>query len=196
MAEEILSVPVNDHISFSFKGISEIREDDECDGYRVALTADYESMAVPIKLDITTGDMITPAEIKYEYKLMFEERFISVLAYNLPTILAEKLETVISRGDQNTRPRDCYDVYILTRLQASNIDTGVLKEALNSTAEKRGTSDLISHYREIMQIVRNSEIMIGRWNDYRKDFDYAAGIGFDETCDSIVAIMDRIQEAE
>ena len=153
-------------------------------------------MAVPIKLDITTGDMITPAEIKYEYKLMFEERFISVLAYNLPTILAEKLETVISRGDQNTRPRDYYDIYILTRLQASNTDTGVLKEALNSTAEKRGTSDLISHYREIMQIVRNSEIMIGRWNDYRKDFDYAAGIGFDETCDSIVAIMDRIQEAE
>lgn len=192
MTEEILSVPIDDHITFSFKGISEIREDDEYVGYRVALTADYESMAVPIKLDITTGDMITPAEIKYEYKLMFEDRFISVLAYNLPTILAEKLETVISRGDQNTRPRDYYDIYILTRLRAGNTDTGILKEALQTTAERRGSSDIVRNYREIMHIVRNSKMMISRWEDYRKDFDYAAEIRFDEVCDSIVAIMDRI----
>ena len=193
MIETILRVPVDDHISFSFKSIGEIREDDEYAGYRVALTADYESMSVPIKLDITTGDMIIPAEIEYEYKLMLEDRCISVLAYNLLTILAEKLETVISRGDQNTRPRDYYDIYILTRLHAESIDFGMLKEALRSTAERRGSTDIVRNYRETMQVVRASEIMNRQWNNYRKDFDYAAGIDFDETCDSVIAIMDRIQ---
>ena len=193
MTEEILSVRVDDNISFSFKSIGEIREDDEYAGFRVALTADYESMAVPIKLDITTGDKITPAEIRYDYKLMLEDRCISVLAYNLPTILAEKLETVISRSDQNTRPRDYYDIFILTRLQAENIDFGVLKEALRSTAEKRGSMEVVRHYREVMRVVRNSETMISRWDNYRKDFDYAAGIGFEETCDTIIEIMERIQ---
>ena len=196
MIEAILSIPVDDHISFSFKSIGEIREDDEYAGYRVALTADYESMSVPIKLDITTGDMITPAEIEYEYKLMLEDRCISVLAYNFLTILAEKLEIVTSRGDQNTRPRDYYDIYILTRLHAESIDFRMLKEALRSTAKRRGSTEIVRNYRKTMQAVRTSEIMKRQWNNYRKNFDFAAGIEFDETCDSIVAIMDRIQEAE
>ena len=88
-------------------------------GYRVSLSANYPPMAAPLKLDITTGDRITPKEIEYRFKLLLEDRSISVLAYNLETIMAEKLETVISRGDQNTRPRDYYDIYILTKLQYS-----------------------------------------------------------------------------
>ena len=153
-------------------------------------------MSVPIKLDITTGDTITPAEINYEYKLMLEDRYISVLAYNLPTILAEKLETVISRGDQNTRPRDYYDIFILTRLQAGNIDIEILKEAFKATAESRGSMEIIRHYREIMQVVRNSEIMNSRWDDYRKDFDYAARIRFAEACDAVLEIMDMILKTD
>lgn len=112
MIEKILTVSVDDDITFTFKSIGEIREGDEYTGYRVALTADFPPMAVPLKLDITTGDKITPREIQYDYKLMLEDRHIQVMAYNLATILAEKLETVISRSDQNTRPRDYYDVYM------------------------------------------------------------------------------------
>ena len=153
-------------------------------------------MAVPIKLDITTGDKITPKEIEFEYKLMLENRSIRVMAYNLPTILAEKLETVISRGDQNTRPRDYYDIYILTKLQEENIDISVLKEALRLTTEKRGSSAIIMHYHEIMHVVSNSEIMRRQWDDYRKDFDYAAGIQFSETCNAVITIMDRLSEIE
>lgn len=130
MIEQILTVPVDDDITFTFKSIGEIREGDEYTGYRVALTADFPPMAVPLKLDITTGDKITPREIQYDYKLMLEDRHIQVMAYNLATILAEKLETVISRSDQNTRPRDYYDVYILTKLQAENIDFPALGAAL------------------------------------------------------------------
>ena len=192
----ILTVQVDDSISFEFNSIGEIREGDEYTGYRVALTANYEKMAVPLKLDITTGDKITPKEIEYEYKLMLEDRSISVLAYNLPTILAEKLETVISRGDQNTRPRDYYDIFILTKLQSGNVDLATLKDALLATAEKRGSVEVIKHYREIMQVVRNSPVMNRQWSDYRKDFDYAAGIGFEETCDAVISIMDKITEGD
>ncbi len=193
MIEDIIAVSVDDDISFRLKSVGEIREGDEYTGYRVALSADYEKMAVPVKLDITTGDRITPREIEYSYKLMLEDRSINVLAYNLSTILAEKLETVISRGDQNTRPRDYYDICILTKLQVENINTPPLKAALEATAQKRGSAGLMARYDDIMQTVRNSDIMKRRWNDYRKDFDYVAEIEFEETCDAILAVMDRLQ---
>lgn len=183
MIEQILTVPVDDDITFTFKSIGEIREGDEYTGYRVALTADFPPMAVPLKLDITTGDKITPREIQYDYKLMLEDRHIQVMAYNLATILAEKLETVISRSDQNTRPRDYYDVYILTKLQAENIDFPALGAALMATASKRGSDSILQDYRAIVEAVRNSEIMRRQWDNYRKDFDYASTISFDEVCD-------------
>lgn len=149
-------------------------------------------MAVSLKLDITTGDKITPREIEYQFKLLLEERSISVLAYNLETILAEKLETVISRGDQNTRPRDYYDIYILVKLQSSNIELEELKVALDATAKKRGSEEVIKEYRKIMNTIRNSEIMLRQWENYRKDFEYAEGIAFKETCDAVVGLMDGI----
>lgn len=192
MVEDIIAVHVEDAIHFCLKSVREIREGDEYTGYRVALTADYEKMAVPLKLDITTGDKITPREIEYSYKLMMENRSIRVLAYNLSTILAEKLETVVSRGNQNTRPRDYYDIYILSKLQAKNIDVDSLKAALSATTAKRGSSELMMQYAEIMRTVKSSDVMKRQWDNYRKDFDYAAGIEFEETCDAVVAMMDEL----
>ena len=192
MVEEILHVPIDDGISFEFRSIGQIREDDEYGGYRVAVTAGFEKLSIPLKLDITTGDQITPKEIEYQHELMFENRSIRVLAYNLPTILAEKLETVISRGDQNTRPRDYYDIYILTKLNAEDLDIGVLREALRATSGKRGSTKVLKQYKSIMSVVKNSRVMNRRWEDYKKDFEYAAPIEFDETCDAVVSIMDRV----
>lgn len=192
MIEDILAVPVSDDITFRFMSIAEIREGDEYSGYRVSLSADYGKMAVPLKLDITTGDKITPREIEFSYKLLMEDRSINILAYNLSTILAEKLETVVSRGDQNTRPRDYYDVFILTKLRAGNIDMASLNDALKATSEKRGTTELMKKYHEIMQVVKNSDVMKRQWDNYRKDFDYATGIEFEDTCDIVVALMDRL----
>ena len=192
MVEEIIKINLEDEITFTLKSIGEIREGDEYTGYRVALSANYPPMAVPLKLDITTGDKITPHEVEYEYKLMMEERSICVLAYNMATILAEKLETVISRGDQNTRPRDFYDIYILTKLQAENIDLETLAFALDATTRKRESSSVVKQYHKIMETVRNSEIMNRQWQNYQKDFDYAAGIEFRETCDAVVRIMESL----
>ena len=125
-------------------------------------------MAVSLKLDITTDDKITPKEIEYQFKLLLEDRNISVLAYNLETIMAEKLETVISRGDQNTRSRDYYDIYILTKLQYLNIEPNALKAALEATTEKRGSLEVVRDYRKIMDTVRNSGIIIKRILNIRK----------------------------
>lgn len=187
---DICEINLQDDVTFDFKKISEIREGDEYTGYRVSLSANYPPMAVPLKLDITTGDKITPREIEYCFKLMLEDRTISVLAYNLETIMAEKLETVISRGDQNTRPRDYYDVYILAKLQYKNIDPISLKEALNATSKKRGSTAVLQDYRSIIKTIRNSNVMIKQWKTYQKDFEYAADIHFNEVCDVVVQMMD------
>lgn len=189
MFGEICRIELDDDVSFSFRSIGEIREGDEYMGYRVSLSANYPPMAVPLKLDITTGDRITPKEIEYRFKLLLEDRSISVLAYNLETIMAEKLETVISRGDQNTRPRDYYDIYILTKLQYSNISIERLKKALSATTEKRGSSIVVKDYRRIMNAVENSDIMQRQWNNYQKDFDYAADILFKDVCEAVVKLM-------
>lgn len=194
MFEEICKIEINDDVTFSFRSIGEIREGDEYTGYRVSLSANYPPMAVPLKLDITTGDKITPKEIEYQFKLLLEDRNISVLAYNLETIMAEKLETVISRGDQNTRPRDYYDIYILIKLQYSNIESSALKAALEATTEKRGSSEVVKAYRKIMNTVRNSEIMQKQWDNYQKDFEYATDIAFVDACDAVVQLVDSIIE--
>ena len=169
MFEEICKIELYDDVTFSFRSIREIREGDIYTGYRVALFANYPPMAVPLKLDITTGDKITPKEIEYQFKLLLEDRSISVLAYNLETIMAEKLETVISRGDQNTRLRDYYDIYILVKLQYANIEPSALKAALDATTEKRGSTMVVKDYRRIIDTVKNSEVMQKQWNYYQKD---------------------------
>ena len=193
MFEEICKIELDDDVTFTFRSIGEIREGDEYTGYRVALSANFPPMAVPLKLDITTGDKITPREIEYQFKLLLEDRSISVLAYNLETIMAEKLETVISRGDQNTRPRDYYDVYILAKLQYANITPSALKVALAATAEKRGSTAVLKEYRSIMDTVKNSDTMQKQWKNYQKDFEYAEDISLEDTCDTVVNLMEEME---
>lgn len=192
MFEEICAIELNDDVAFTFRQIGEIREGDEYTGYRVALTADYPPMAVPLKLDITTGDKITPKEIEYSFKLLLEDRSISILAYNLETILAEKLETVISRADQNTRPRDYYDIYVLMKLQSHNVELSSLKAALEATCNKRGSADIVKGYIQIMDRVKNSTVMQDQWSKYQQEFDYAADIDFNDTCDTVISVMNAI----
>lgn len=193
MFEEICSIELEDDVVFSFCSIGEIREGDEYTGYRVALTAKFSPMAVPLKLDITTGDKITPKEIEYSFKLLLEDRSISVLAYNLETILAEKLETVISRSVQNTRPRDYYDIYILMKLQSHNIDISSLRSALDATAQKRGSQEVVKNYAKRMETVKSSNFMHTQWKTYQTEYEYAAEILFDDTCDTVISVMNSLE---
>lgn len=192
MIENILTVGIEDGVFFIFNYIENIRKDDDYSGYRVHLSGVIEKMQVPIKLDITTGDAITPKEIEYDYRLMFENKHISILAYNLATVLSEKLETILSRGDQNTRPRDYYDVFILFRTFRENIDFASLKSALIATSRKRGSSSIIENYKDVIKQVRLSDVMKKHWVNYQKEFDYAAEIEFSLCCKEVLNIMDRL----
>lgn len=193
MIDDIIAIPLKDKITFDRGGIEEIREKDEYVGYRISLIGNYDKMVVPLKLDITTGDKITPKEIEYRYNLMLEERSINILAYNLSTILAEKLETVIVRGDQNTRLRDYYDIFILTKLESKNIEVSTLEMALRETAEKRGTYNRIKEFNQVIEIIELSDIMRQRWDNYSKKNSYAEGIKFEETCESIKKIFGQLK---
>lgn len=193
MFGEICKIHIDDDINFEFSGIADIREDDEYGGYRVSLSGNYPPMAVPLKIDITTGDKITPREMVYSFNLMFEERSINVLAYTVETILAEKLETIISRGDQNTRPRDFYDVYILNTLQKQNIDNKILKDAFAATVKKRSTEHIVANYNEIIETVASSTVMNNQWTRYQKEFDYAKDINFKDICFMIKELLSSIK---
>ena len=190
--EEICAMDVNDDVQFEFVGTSDIRETDDYPGIRVSLKANYSPMSVPLTVDVTTGDKITPSEIEHEIPLMFDDRNIQIMAYNLETILAEKLETILVRSVANTRPRDYYDVHILSSLYQEQINYRILKEAFNITSDKRGSYSQIMEWRKIMSEIRNSSELTRHWMKYRKDYRYAAELSFDSVCDAVEHLLTMI----
>jgi predicted nucleotidyltransferase component of viral defense system len=195
--EEVVGTPVHDDVTFELLGTADIREGDDYPGIRVNMAANYPPISVPLTVDVTTGDNITPREIEYTFPLMFDERTISIMAYPLETILAEKLETVVSRGVANTRPRDYYDIYILWKLHGGEIRLDVLKEALSRTSKKRGSHEVMTRYESILSDVLASEQMQGFWRKYRSNFDYAADIPFEvavDTAKDILVLSIRVKE--
>lgn len=191
---EICAIGVADDVTFEITDISDIREGDDYPGIRVGLKANYAPISVPLTVDVTTGDIITPREIEYTFSLLFDDRSISVLAYNLETVLAEKIETILSRSIANTRPRDFYDIHILYALRGAECNTKMLLQALERTADKRGSRKVLEIYPEIIAEIRASEQLRGFWRKYQRDFDYAKDISFDDACDTVQHIMDSITE--
>ena len=189
---EISRININDEVKFDVVSITEIREMDDYFGFRVSLIAGIGTMKIPLKIDITTGDKIIPSEISYEYPLMFENRSIKIKAYNLETILSEKIETIISRGNQNTRMRDFYDVYILLKLKSKNIDYNILRLAIEETSQKRDSLNLLLKYKEIISNIENNNEMLVRWENYRNSFNYARTIDFNEICKLLTEILEEI----
>lgn len=185
---DICHIEVQDDVTLQVIDCSVIRETDDYPGIRVSLQATYLTLSVPLKVDVTTGDRITPGEIEYEFPLLFDDRKIVVLAYNLETILAEKIETILSRGIANTRPRDFYDVYILCSLRNKKYRPKILKQALVETSTKRGSSTIIPKYETILEGIEQDEQMNSFWEKYRENFTYAKGIKFSEACDTVLRL--------
>ena len=176
MIASIISVPVDDGVGFRVKRISEIMDEAEYPGIRVSMETEFDGVITPLKIDISTGDAITPREVRYSFNLMLEDRSIEILAYNLETVLAEKLETVVSRATTNTRMRDFYDIYILEQLHGNTLDPQILHDALRATAHKRGTERHLAEAAEVFEEVENSSVMQKLWESYRKKFSYAADL--------------------
>ena len=192
--QEICAIEIEDDVQFEIAGVSDIREGDDYPGIRVALKANYPPISVPLTVDVTTGDMITPREVEYTFSLLFDNRSISILAYNLETVLAEKIETVLSRNIANTRPRDYYDVHILYALRGAECDKTTLRHALERTTQKRGSGMIMEQYPEIMKEIRGSDQLRKLWNKYTREYEYAKDISFDDTCNTIETIMDAIMQ--
>ncbi len=182
--EQICAVPSGDTVNFEVGAISPIREDDAYGGYRVALTARFETLAVPLSIDVSTGDAITPHAIPYCFAEIFdEEKSYELWAYNVETVLAEKVETILRRGVFNTRPRDFYDAYILATTQP--FDRAVFAEALRATARHRGTTEQITDVPGILRSIRQSPELRAMWDKYQKQFGYAQNITYEQILDVV-----------
>lgn len=178
--EQIINVPLEDGLTFEIKGASLIMDDVDYPGVRVILNSTFEDMRTPLKIDFSTGDAITPREVEYAYPLLFEKRTIPILAYTLETILAEKLETIITRGPANTRMRDYYDICALESSYSSQLRPVVLQDAFTNTTRQRGTTALIENAELILQEIESSPEMAGLWEGYRNKFDYAQKLSWEE----------------
>ena len=193
---QIISIPLDDGVSFRIKRISEIMEEADYPGVRVSMETKFDGVITPLKIDISTGDIITPREIKYNFNLMLENRTIEVWAYNLETVLAEKLETVVSRNVTNTRMRDFYDIYILQKLYGEQLSKDVLWDALVATAKKRETLEQIEteDIDEVFDEIQSSSVMENLWKAYQRNYSYSADIPWHTIMKSIRTLYEIISE--
>lgn len=189
--EEILCSNT-DGFSFSVDKLEPIRQDDEYGGFSLKLNATFDTLKEVVFIDITTGDKITPREITYSMTSIFTNESIKIWTYNLETVLAEKLETIISRGLASTRPRDRYDLFTLYKLRKEEINLEVLKNALENTAEKRKSKDTIYNWEEEVRGIEISDYQKELWIRYQRQFKYAKDISFDNSVQVIREIMQQI----
>lgn len=192
--ETVISVPISDGVSFYVKNISEIMEAAEYPGIRIALETKFDGVITPLKIDISTGDIITPREIQYCYELMLENRSINIWTYNLETVLAEKLETVISRATSNTRMRDFYDLHILSQIYQERIVLTDFNLALHATAQKRGTEKYLVNATEIFDEIESNSNMNRLWNNYQKKYPYAASLTLTAAMGSIKKLYNSVEQ--
>ena len=186
--KDIFAIDLYDDVIFSLKGIAPIREDDIYGGYRVALDAIYETIVTPMTIDISTGDVITPSAVKFDFTGIFDDKLtFEVWAYNIETVLAEKIETILRRSIFNTRPRDFYDAYILITTQ--NFDKELFREALKKTIEHRGTGSQIMDFDEAITVILESSDLKKMWSNYQKQFDYAKDIEYDNIISSLKELL-------
>ncbi|MCL1890709.1 MAG: nucleotidyl transferase AbiEii/AbiGii toxin family protein [Coriobacteriia bacterium] len=178
IVSKILDIPVNDNVTFEIKSINPIRMAGGYEDFRLGLVATFGTIRVDLKLDVTTGDIIIPREIDYSFKLMFEDRTISIKAYNLNTILAEKIETILARNVANTRARDFYDVYILLKTRQGDIVKPELLNALNRKAEERGTLVYVEQREKFLADIRESRDLLSIWTAFRNKYQYAAEVEY------------------
>ena len=178
--EKIANIHIEDGVSFVIKDIETVMDEMDYPGIRFHIEALLEKMIIPIKIDISTGDVITPKEIEYNYNLLLENRSIALMSYNLETILAEKLQTILVRERANTRMRDFYDIYILMQKYSKEIKIEEFQKAYEATCKNRESLHLIENEITIIDIIKNNDKLNSLWSKYQDKFAYASNISFNE----------------
>lgn len=192
VVNQVKDIDLDDGVSFEVKDVSNIMDEMEYPGIRVTMNANVGRLITPLKIDISTGDVITPRAIEFNYDLLLEDRSISLWSYNLETILAEKLQTVLARGILNTRMRDFYDIRMLLDTYEDKVNKVVLKDAFAATCNKRGTDHLQEQAEEIIKIIEADEQLQVLWRAYQKKYSYAAEIDYASVISGVRKLMDSI----
>lgn len=193
VVNQVKDIDLDDGVSFEVKDVSNIMDEMEYPGIRVTMNANVGRLITPLKIDISTGDVITPRAIEFNYDLLLEDRSISLWSYNLETILAEKLQTVLARGILNTRMRDFYDIRMLLDTYEDKVNKAVLKDAFAATCKKRGTDHLQVQAEEIIKIIEADEQLQVLWRAYQKKYSYAADIDYASVISGVRKLMDWIR---
>lgn len=183
--KEILAVKVDDGIAFEYRGIEPIREEDAYNNFRIHLNARYGKIDSPMKIDVTTGDVITPAAVRYDFPMLFEEKSIPIMAYTLETVLAEKYETIIRRNIGTTRARDFYDLHTLFCSRRSEVRPEIFKAAVLHTAKKRDSVQDIADWREILKDIREEPQLYRLWENYVAENKYIGALKFQTVLDTV-----------
>lgn len=184
IVNEIMSIDLDDNASFKIKSVEDIMDEMDYSGIRLHIDSYYDRIYAPIKIDISTGDVITPGAVEYEYKQILDDETIKLWSYNLETVLAEKIQTILNRGVINTRMRDFYDIHMLLGVYEDDIDVDVLRDAYRATAEKRQTNTILNSSQRILQDVGDSPEVLTHWEKYRKKYKYAENISFKKVVES------------
>lgn len=193
VVNRVKDIDLDDGVSFDVKDVSNIMDEMEYPGIRVTMNANVGRLITPLKIDISTGDVITPRAIEFNYDLLLEDRSISLWSYNLETILAEKLQTVLARGILNTRMRDFYDIRMLLDTYEDKVNKAVLKDAFAATCKKRGTDHLQEQAEEIIKIIEADEQLQVLWRAYQKKYSYATEIDYANVISGVRKLMDWIR---
>lgn len=190
--EEIKQIDVGDGVTFEIKEAVNIMDEMEYPGIRVTMNAVMGKLITPMKIDISTGDVITPHAIQYSYHLLMNDRSIHLWSYNLETVLAEKFQTILARGVLNTRMRDFYDVRMLLSIYKEDIDKAVMKQAFDATCARRGTLNLKENGAITMEALEKDAQMAAMWNRYQKKYPYAADISYEDVMKSMAELWGEL----
>lgn len=192
--EEILSTDIEDDLIFEIESIKDIRLDDVYGGYRINVYGEFKKLKTHFFIDVTTGDIITPREIKYKYNSIFEDKKINIMAYTIETIIAEKFESIISKNITTTRAKDFYDLYMLMSKHKKDIDNKDLVKAIENTFNKRNTEFNIDNFKEIVEILEDSNVLKRVFTDYQSKLEYTKEVIFDDTINSINEIINILEK--
>lgn len=193
---EILSIDLKDNVKFEIVTITDIREEDKYGGNKYHLVGKLENLKVTLEIDISTGDKITPKELRFEYNSLFENKKIYIDSYNIETILAEKIETILRRGRFNARMKDFYDVYFFLKNLNKEIDLKIFKQALNNTLINREAFDYYNDYAQILNEILNNDRINEYWSTYIKKNKYARDIEFKEIINMLIRFIDNTSNIE
>ena len=192
--EEILSIDIEDGFIFNIESVKDIRLDDVYGGYRINVFGEFDKLKTHFFIEVTTGDIITPREIKYKYNSIFEKKTINIMAYTIETIIAEKFESIISKNISTTRAKDYYDIYIIVNNHIDKVNKITLIKAIQRTFKHRNTNYNIDYLNDIFEIIKGSVVLKELFNNYSRKLNYVRNVKFEDTIDAIKQIIDILDQ--